>query len=50
MASSEFRTYEPTQKKNKDQTYKLKFNPKKKCSRCEQLNVFSCEVSLKYCH
>jgi hypothetical protein len=29
-----------------DPTYKFqKFNPKKKCSRCEQLNAFSCEVS-----
>lgn len=27
-----------------DDSYKLKFNPKKKCSRCEQLGVFLCEV------
>ena len=27
----------------KDETYKLKFNPKKKCARCTQLNAFSCE-------
>lgn len=29
-----------------DKSYKFqKFSTKKKCSRCEQLNAFSCEVS-----
>jgi len=29
-----------------DDNYKLKFNPKKKCSRCEHLGAFVCEHSV----